>query len=104
MLVKLMEQLESVPEGNGTMMDNTNVYTSNNADKQHTNGSNWSGVLLGDCGGASRQVVSLVGRQGPINGVVQLHFTVGVGLTDSICRKPWPKSMTPAGPLQEILS
>ena len=36
MLVKLMEQLESVPEGNGSMMDSTLiVYTSNNADK-HT--------------------------------------------------------------------
>lgn len=55
MLVKLMEQLESVPEGSGTMMDNTLiVYTSNNADKQHTNGSNWPVMLLGNCGGAFR--------------------------------------------------
>ncbi len=39
MLVKLMEELESMPEGDGTMMDNTLiVYTSNNADKQHTSG------------------------------------------------------------------
>lgn len=52
MLVKLMEALESVPEGNGTMMDNTLiVYTSNNADKQHTNGSTWPFILLGNCGG-----------------------------------------------------
>lgn len=53
MLVKLMEQLESVPEGSGTMMDNTLiVYTSNNADKQHTNGANWPVMLLGNCNGA----------------------------------------------------
>jgi hypothetical protein len=52
MLVKLMEELESMPEGNGTMMDNTLiVYTSNNADKQHTSGDNWPFVLLGNCGG-----------------------------------------------------
>ena len=39
MLVKLMQELESVPEGSGTMMDNTLiVYTSNNADYQHTSG------------------------------------------------------------------
>jgi len=52
MLVKLMESLESVPEGKGTMMDNTLiVYTSNNADKQHTNGSTWPFILLGNCSG-----------------------------------------------------
>jgi hypothetical protein len=53
MLVKLMEELESVPEGSGTMMDNTLiVYTSNNADKQHTSGANWPVMLLGNCNGA----------------------------------------------------
>lgn len=53
MLVKLVRQLESVPEGNGTMMDNTLiVYTSNNADRQHTAGTNWPFMLLGNCGGA----------------------------------------------------
>lgn len=52
MLVKLMQALESMPEGDGTMMDNTLiVYTSNNADKQHTNGETWPFVLLGNCSG-----------------------------------------------------
>ncbi len=52
MLVKLMQELESMPEGDGTMMDNTLiVYTSNNADKQHTNGANWPFILLGNCAG-----------------------------------------------------
>ena len=53
MLVKLVEALESVPEGSGTMMDHTLiVYTSNNADKQHTNGANWPVMLLGNFDGA----------------------------------------------------
>ena len=53
MLVKIVEALESIPEGSGTMMDNTLiVYTSNNADKQHTQGANWPVMLLGDLGGA----------------------------------------------------
>ncbi|MCM2375064.1 DUF1552 domain-containing protein [Aporhodopirellula aestuarii] len=53
MLVRIMEKLESVPEGSGTMMDNTViVYTSNNADKQHTNGANWPVMLLGNLDGA----------------------------------------------------
>lgn len=52
MLVKLMQQLESMPEDGGTMMDNTLiVYGSNNADKQHTSGANWPFILLGSCGG-----------------------------------------------------
>jgi len=53
MLVRMMEALESVPEGSGTMMDHTLiVYTSNNADKQHTSGANWPVMLLGDLDGA----------------------------------------------------
>ncbi|MGY8768944.1 MAG: DUF1552 domain-containing protein [Pirellulales bacterium] len=52
MLVKLIDELESMPEDGGTMMDNTLiVYTSNNADKQHTNGANWPFILLGNCSG-----------------------------------------------------
>lgn len=53
MLVRIMEALESVPEGSGTMMDHTLiVYTSNNADQQHTNGANWPVMLLGNFDGA----------------------------------------------------
>lgn len=69
MLVKIMEALESVPEGNGTMMDNTLiVYTSNNADKQHTNGANWPVMLLGNLDGAFKTgcFTQLSGKR-PIN-------------------------------------
>ena len=69
MLVKLMEELESVPEGSGTMMDNTLiVYTSNNADKQHTSGANWPVMLLGNYDGAFKtgQFTQLDGKR-PIN-------------------------------------
>ncbi|MCC6510361.1 MAG: DUF1552 domain-containing protein [Pirellulaceae bacterium] len=69
MLVKLMQQLESVPEGNGTMMDHTLiVYSSNNADKQHTNGANWPFILLGNCSGRIKtgQFTQLDGKR-PVN-------------------------------------
>ena len=69
MLVKLVEELESVPEGSGTMMDNTLiVYTSNNADKQHTGGNNWPVMLLGNYDGAFKtgQFTQLDGKR-PIN-------------------------------------
>ena len=53
MLVRMMEAFDSIPEGSGTMMDHTLiVYTSNNADKQHTNGANWPVMLLGNFDGA----------------------------------------------------
>ena len=52
MLIKLMKSLEAIPEGNGTMMDNTLiVYGSNNGAKQHTNGDNWPFVFIGNGGG-----------------------------------------------------
>lgn len=55
MLVKLMKSLEAIPEGDGTMMDNTLiVYTSNNADKQHSGGQHWPFILLGNCSGRIR--------------------------------------------------
>jgi hypothetical protein len=69
MLVKLVEALESMPEGDGTMMDNTLiVYTSNNADKQHTGGENWPFILLGNCSRRIKtgQYTRLDGRR-PIN-------------------------------------
>ncbi|MEX1222987.1 MAG: DUF1552 domain-containing protein, partial [Pirellulales bacterium] len=53
MLVKMIEALEAIPEGSGTMMDHTLiVYTSNNADSQHTSGANWPVMLLGNFDGA----------------------------------------------------
>ncbi len=69
MLVKLMQQLESMPEDGGTMMDHTLiVYTSNNADRQHTTGANWPFILLGSGGGQFKtgQLTQLDGKR-PIN-------------------------------------
>ncbi|MFG0265967.1 MAG: DUF1552 domain-containing protein [Rhodopirellula sp. JB055] len=69
MLVRIMEKLDSVPEGSGTMMDNTLiVYTSNNADKQHTNGANWPVMLLGNLDGAFKSgCFTQVDGKRPIN-------------------------------------
>jgi hypothetical protein len=48
----LMKKLESIPEGNGTMLDNTLlVFTSDSANRQHTSGENWPFVLAGNLGG-----------------------------------------------------
>ena len=50
--VDLMKKLDSIPEGDGTMLDNTLlVFTSDSANRQHTSGENWPFVLLGNLGG-----------------------------------------------------
>jgi hypothetical protein len=108
MLVKLIQELESVPEGNGTMMDNTLiVYGSNNADKQHTNGAQWPFILLGNCGGAIKtgQYTKLNGKR-PINdlyttllhaiGAPQDRFNMDNSTASTYDSK--------AGPIEELLA
>src|SRR5262249_28519016 len=55
LLLRIVKRLEVVPEGKGTMMDNTLiVYTSCHAEQQHSNGSRWAYMLLGNAGGRIR--------------------------------------------------
>ncbi len=108
MLVKLMEELESVPEGSGTMMDNTLiVYTSNNADKQHTNGANWPVMLLGNCDGIFKSgcLTQLDGKR-PINALYSTILqTVGVNSGRfNMSEKMAAKYDSGTGPLTEILA
>ena len=107
MLVKLMQALESMPEDGGTMMDNTLiVYTSNNADKQHTNGANWPFVLLGNCSGRFKtgQYTHLDGR--PIN---DLYTTLLHAIDAPVDRFNMDKNVagkyeSKAGPIEELMA
>ncbi len=108
MLVKMMEKLESVPEGSGTMMDNTLiVYTSNNADKQHTSGANWPVMLLGDLDGAFKTgcFTQLDGKR-PINAFyTSLLRAAGqnvdrFNMNDKLAKK----FDSSTGPLKEVLA
>jgi hypothetical protein len=108
MLVKLVEELESVPEGSGTMMDNTLiVYTSNNADKQHTNGANWPVMLLGNCDGAfkSGRFTQLDGKR-PINALYSsILQAAGVECERfNMSEKLAKKFDSGSGPLKEVLA
>lgn len=48
----LMKKLDEIPEGDGTMLDNTLlVFTSDSANRQHTGGDNWPFVLVGNLKG-----------------------------------------------------
>ena len=108
MLVRMMEALESVPEGSGTMMDNTLiVYTSNNADKQHTAGQNWPVMLLGNLDGAFKTgcFTQLDGKR-PINALyASLLRAAGqnvdrFNMSDSLAKK----FDSSTGPLKEVLA
>jgi len=52
LVARLMDQLNAVPEGDGTMLDNTViVYLSENAEAHHSSCYQWPVVMLGDLGG-----------------------------------------------------
>jgi hypothetical protein len=108
MLVRIMQALQSVPEGAGTMMDNTLiVYTSNNADKQHTNGATWPVMLLGDCGGTFKTgcFTQLDGKR-PINALYTTLLRAAgkqvdrFNMNDQLARK----FDAGVGPLKEVLA
>ena len=108
MLVRIMEALDGVPEGSGTMMDHTLiVYTSNNADKQHTSGANWPVMLLGNCGGIFKTgcFTQLDGKR-PINALYTTLLRAAgqnvdrFNMNDQQARK----FDASAGPLQEVLA
>ncbi|MBB3207448.1 hypothetical protein FHS27_003269 [Rhodopirellula rubra] len=108
MLVRIMEKLESVPEGSGTMMDNTViVYTSNNADKQHTNGANWPVMLLGNFDGAFKSgcFTNVEGKR-PINALYTSLLRAAGQNVDrfNMDDKMAKKFDDSTGPLREVLA
>ena len=108
MLVKLMQELESVPEGSGTMMDNTLiVYTSNNADYQHTSGKNWPVMLLGNYDGAFKTgcFTQLDGKR-PLNALyTSILRASGVEVDRyNMSEKMAAKLDSNTGPLKEVLA
>ena len=108
MLVRIMESLESVPEGSGTMMDNTLiVYTSNNADKQHTSGANWPVMLLGNFDGAFKTgcFTQLDGKR-PINALYATLLQVSGQNVDrfNMSEQLAKKFDASTGPLREVLA
>ena len=108
MLVRIIEALESVPEGSGTMMDHTLiVYTSNNADSQHTSGANWPVMLLGNCDGIFRTGrVTQMPQRRPINALyTTLLQTAGQNVEHFNLSDQMAKQFdSAAGPLKELLA
>lgn len=107
MLVKLMKALEATPEGSGSMMDNTLiVYSSNNAEKQHSDGANWPFVLLGNAGGRFKMGQYTHMKERPIN---DLYTTFLHGVGAPVDRFNMDNKMasihhSKLGPIEELLA
>ena len=108
MLVKIMEALDSIPEGSGSMMDHTLiVYTSNNADKQHTSGANWPVMLLGNFDGAFKTgcFTQLDGNR-PINALYTSILRAAGATVDrfNMDEKTAKKFDRDTGPVKELMT
>lgn len=108
MLVKIMEALDSIPEGSGSMMDHTLiVYTSNNADKQHTSGANWPVMLLGNFDGAFKTgcFTQLDGKR-PINALYTSILRAAGANVDrfNMDEKTAKKFDRDTGPVKELMT
>ena len=107
MLVKLMKALEAIPEGGGSMMDNTLiVYTSNNAEKQHSDGATWPFVLLGNAGRRFKTGQYTNIKERPIN---DLYTTFLHGIGAPVDRFNMDKNLatlhhSKLGPIEELLA
>jgi hypothetical protein len=107
MLVKLVKELESMPEGDGNMMDNSLiVYTSNNADKQHTSGANWPFILIGNPEGPIKTGQFTQMEKRPIN---DLYSTLLHAAGVPVDRFNMEKSLaanyhSKAGPIENLLT
>ena len=107
MLVKLVKELESMPEGDGNMMDNSLiVYTSNNADKQHTSGANWPFILIGNPEGPIKTGQFTQMEKRPIN---DLYTTLLHAAGVPVDRFNMEKSLaanyhSKAGPIESLLT
>ncbi|PQO29083.1 DUF1552 domain-containing protein [Blastopirellula marina] len=109
------KKLDEVPEGTGTMLDNTViVYLSDNSDKHHSTAVEWPMVVLGNLGGALKTQGRYLSY--PRYGAAQHHHTLGNMLTTLTHAAGAPvdhfgqpdfalgKPETQSGPLSELLA
>jgi hypothetical protein len=108
----LVRKLEAVPEGDGTMLDNTLiVYLSDGAEAHHSRCWEWPMVVLGDLGGklkAGRYVdypgYGNKGHRTTANMYVTLLQLAGSQRTSFGMPDPNLKDLDQHGPLEELLS
>ena len=110
-LAVLANKLAAVPEGDGTMLDNTVfVYTSDFGETHHSTGDDWAYVLVGDLGGKLKtgQYIDypLRGREGnrSINALYCTLLHAAGTPRDHFNLDGVRKTVDTPGPLAELLS
>jgi hypothetical protein len=110
-LALLARKLEAVPEGDGTMLDNTViVYTSDFGETHHSTGKDWAYVLLGDLGGKLRRGryidYPLVGKKGnrSINALYCTLLHAAGAPRDHFNLEGVLRNIDTPGPLSELLA
>jgi hypothetical protein len=111
-IAKLCKRLESIPEGNGTMLDNTViVYLSDGAEGHHSRCWEWPFVVIGDAGGRLKSnryidypAYGYLGHRTAANFYTTLLHLAGdrrdrFGMAD-----PNLKDLDQTGPLTEMLA
>jgi len=112
LIAGLMKKLEKVPEGNGTMLDNTViVYLSDGAEGHHSRCWEWPMVVLGNMGGALKtgRYVDYpgYGRKGhrtTANMYLTLLHLAGAKRDTFGTADPNLKDLDQTGPLSELLA
>jgi hypothetical protein len=110
-LALLADKLAAVPEGDGTMLDNTLiVYTSDFGETHHSTGDDWAFVLLGDLGGKLKKGryvdYPLRGRDGnrSINALYCTLLHAAGAPCDHFNLDGLRKTIDRPGPLPELLA
>jgi hypothetical protein len=112
LIARLMKKLEAVPEGNGTMLDNTLiVYLSDAAEAHHSRCMEWPFVLVGGLGGrikAGRYVEypywGLKGHRTIGNLYATFLHAIGAGRNYFGVMDPMLGDLDLNGPLTELLA
>lgn len=111
-VAKLARQLDAIPEGNGTMLDNTLiVYLSDSAEQHHSRCYEWPFLLLGNLGGRLKTAGRYLeypryGRNGHRT-IANLYCTflhaAGVRQDEFGVADPALRGLDQRGPLSELL-
>lgn len=112
LIAGLCRKLEAVPEGDGTMLDNTViVYLSDGAESHHSRCWEWPMVVLGDMGGKLRSGryvdypgYAQKGHRTTANMYVTLLNLAGVSHDHFGMPDPMLKDFDQYGPLEELLA
>jgi hypothetical protein len=112
-IAKLADQLKAVPEGNGTMLDNTAIiYLSDAAEGHHSRCYDWPMVVIGNLGGALKTQgrylefpkYGSAGHRTTANFYLALLHAVGKPRVTFGQEDITLKGIDTKGPLQEILA